>query len=364
MNITQVKASLPILIKAKITPLLMGIHGVGKTSGVKQFCEENGYEFRSFRLGQLADAGDMTGLPSIENGVTEFLQPAWWPTNGRGIIFLDEINRARRDLLQCVFELCEKGEMNGRKLPEGWAVIAAGNPDSDDYIVTSTDDKAFLDRFCVIKITSSYNDFLTYGKAQKFNKSVTGFITAHPAMLRGNNQDFTLKFVEPSDRSWEKVGLLANLYDNKEMDEATLNELVAGLVGTEASTTFISWKKNAEKPVEGAKVLKDYASVKEKIQTQITSENYRSDLLNETCNQILELLSPYAETDIPNQEYSNLVAFLNDIPNDIFTSTIHKCFKIPKLFMRMADDKILDAKTESALTDKQKATKNEKPEQK
>lgn len=358
MNINQLKNALPYLFKTKITPLVIGTHGVGKTSGVKQFCDENGFQFLSFRLGQLADAGDMTGLPSIENGVTEFLRPAWWPTEGKGVIFLDEINRARRDLLQCVFELCEKGTMNGRVLPEGWHVAAAMNPDTDDYTVTDCSDKAFLDRFCAIKISSSHEDFINYGRSKSFNKSVLSFIGAQPGMLRGNNQDFTLKFVEPSDRSWEKVGLLANLYDSGEMPETILNELVAGLVGLEASTAYMSWKKTSEKPVEGAKVLADYSSVQKTIKDYGDPANYRSDLLNETKQQVIEILKAEGKTITPS-EYENLVTFMLDLPNDVFYDLNKQMFRIPQVFLKLVDETRLYPKIQLCEVDKQTVKKNE-----
>lgn len=356
MNINQLKNALPFLFETGITPLIIGQHGVGKTSGVKQFCEEQDYKFVSFRLGQLADAGDMTGMPHLDvtNDVTRFLKPDWWPTEGKGIIFLDEINRARRDLLQCVFELCEKGTMNGRTLPAGWHVAAAMNPDTGDYTVTDVSDKAFLDRFCSIKISSSYKDFCDFGSSKGFNKSVINFISNHPAMLRGNNEDFNLKFVEPSDRSWEKVGLLANIYDSKRMPDDILNELVAGLIGLEASTAYMSWKKNSEKPIEGSAVLQGYDKVRKVIVEQSSAENYRPDLLNSTKQQILDHVKSLGEgTELPVPEYDNLVAFINDLPNDLFVEFVQQAFRIPSLFLKLADEVKIKEKTEKLVSEKE-----------
>jgi predicted AAA+ superfamily ATPase len=45
MNIQQLIDTLPFLIKAKLTPNIVGAHGIGKSSVVKQFAEKNGYSF-------------------------------------------------------------------------------------------------------------------------------------------------------------------------------------------------------------------------------------------------------------------------------------------------------------------------------
>ena len=154
MNIRDFKKSLPYLINANTAVMLVGHHGVGKSQGVKQFCDENELGFVDLRLGT-QDVGDILGLADFkvdDNGeriATKFMPPDWFPMdpNSRGLIFLDEINRARRDVLQAVFQLVLDKRIHTYELPKGWHVVAAMNPSTQDYIVTDLSDKAFLDRF-------------------------------------------------------------------------------------------------------------------------------------------------------------------------------------------------------------------------
>src|SRR5271165_2034424 len=119
MNIETLKESLPFLIKAEIPALLMGHHGVGKTQGTIQFAKETGSFCRIVNLGNL-EVGDVIGLADFlkddkgQNVATKFMVPDWVKElkefceknpDKVGILFLDEINRARRDVLQCVFPL-------------------------------------------------------------------------------------------------------------------------------------------------------------------------------------------------------------------------------------------------------------------
>ena len=343
VNLNQVKAALPYAFKANLVPLLHGIHGVGKSTSIREYTEENNMGFVDLRLGQM-EVGDLLGLPEITTDpktgdkITVFARPKWFPTEGRGVLFLDEINRSKRDVIQAVFQLVLDRKLHDYRLPEGWSVVAAMNPSNEDYQTLDLSDKAFLDRFCHLKITSSYQDFIAYGETKGFNKSILNFINTQPGLLRGNNQEFNLeKIIEPSDRSWAAAG---RLVDNKEIPEDILNELVTGLVGLAASTAFLSWKKISEKPVDGALVLKDYKKVKKIIVEQGNAENYRPDLVNETMNNILKLLEakPKEEEPVTDKEYKNLCAFLCDIPNDLFIKFNNELLKVPKLFVKLVDE--------------------------
>jgi len=355
MNIETIKKSIPYCNKHNICPLLIGLHGVGKSSAVRQYTEEQGIGFIDLRLGQM-ETGDLLGLPDIvtdENGhrVTVFARPKWFPTEGRGVLFLDEINRAKRDVLQAIFQLVLDRKIHDYTLPEGWQVVAAQNPSTEDYMVTEFD-RALNDRFCHIKVTSSYKDFLEYGNTKGLNKTVMNFISNQPGMLRGATKDFNLAYVTPSDRSMEQV---CRLMDDKEIPDDILNELVAGLVGLEAATALMAFRQTAEKPIEGAVILANYKKVQKTIQAQCDSKNYRPDLVNDTKGQVISIIQQRkAVEDFSDVEYKNLTAFMLDMPNDLFTDMVNQLVKIPnKLFLKLADDADLMDKANQCLAEKE-----------
>ena len=117
MNITNLKKSLPYIIESGVVPMLVGPHGSGKSQVIRQFCGENGYHMFDLRLGT-QDVGDLIGLADfkVENDrkVFEFAPPRWLVQcieyceknpDSKAIIFLDELNRGRRDVLQAMFQL-------------------------------------------------------------------------------------------------------------------------------------------------------------------------------------------------------------------------------------------------------------------
>ena len=102
--------------------LLMGKHGIGKSEIITAYYESKGMRVVPLFLGQMSDPGDIIGLPTKdeESGKTIFMPAYWFPTDGKPIVlFLDELNRARPEILQVVMDLVLNKKLAGRKLPEG-----------------------------------------------------------------------------------------------------------------------------------------------------------------------------------------------------------------------------------------------------
>ena len=329
MNIKQVKESLPFLFEANIAACITGHHGVGKSQSVAQFCNETSYihptkgkqnwGFVDLRLGTM-DVGDLLGLPDfITDGkgnkiATSFIRPEWFPTDpdSKGIIFLDEMNRARRDILQSVFQLVLDRKIHQHTLPKGWFVVSAVNPNTEDYIVTDIGDKAFLDRFCHIKLTPTAEEFFDFAKSTKVDQSVVRFLREQPKLLQADLEAFDVD-VKPSRRSWIAVDRLvkANTPIN------LLKHLVAGLVGTTAATAYIKSLSESDKPITGKDVVDDYDKYAKKIKEYSNAKTGgRQDMLKYTCDSLYEEVQ--GMKDKPTKEQGkNIQAFLKAIPKDL-----------------------------------------------
>lgn len=319
MNISTLKEALPYLFKANIATMIVGHHGVGKSQGVAQYAEENDMEFIDLRLGT-QDVGDLLGLADFERDkdgnlvATKFMRPDWFPTdpNSKGIIFLDEVNRARRDVLQAVFQLVLDKRLHRYVLPKGWQVIAAMNPNTGDYIVTDISDKAFMDRFCHIKLAPSRQEFFKYARERKFDDRLLQFLQEQPEMLQGELEAFDLSEVKPSRRSWEAIDKLIKVNTPVNI----LSELSQGLVGPVAATAFIKALNSVDKPINAKDVIDNYSKFQKRVQEYSDAKNARIDMLKFTCDSILEWVQSDKKA-LSKDQAKNLADFLWDIPRDL-----------------------------------------------
>lgn len=321
MNVKEVKESLPYLFQIGLTPLLIGPHGVGKSAGVKQYAQEHNMEFIDLRLGTM-EVGDLIGLADFEvdadgNKIsTQFFRPNWFPTDpdSRGVLFLDEINRANRDVLQAVFQLVYDRQLHDKVLPKGWQIVAASNPNTDDYTVTDISDKAFADRFCHIKVNYDADQWIEYAKSAKFNDSVIGFIANDKTMLSGEISQFDINYVKPSGRSYEFLSKLMNL----DSDKNIIKELAKGIIGPSETILFFEFLEKEEKPVSGLDVLENFKKVKDKLLEQIESDNPRLDMINRTTQDTIDTLSGLInDNKLKDKHSNNLVELTLILPKDI-----------------------------------------------
>src|SRR5690349_18667369 len=83
------------LVKHRLmfSTMIWGPPGIGKSSIVAQIAQGHDLEIVDLRLSQLAPT-DLRGLPVADNGVSRWYPPEFLPSEGKGILFLDELNLA------------------------------------------------------------------------------------------------------------------------------------------------------------------------------------------------------------------------------------------------------------------------------
>lgn len=215
MDIARTKRNLNYL-PLEISILISGNHGIGKSAIVKQVAKAQGIPCIDFRLSQ-NDVSDLKGMPFHVNGRTIFALPEFFPIKkedaeelkkllnltedislgrygDKGILFLDEINRAPREVQQAAFELVLDRRLNLRSLPDGWRVVAAINGDDSIYNVNEME-PAFLSRFCLIDLQPTYQEWLLWAEEEGLHEAVIQFIRKQPSFL-----DPTIELLKESSR--------------------------------------------------------------------------------------------------------------------------------------------------------------------
>jgi len=294
--------------------MLRAKHGVGKSSIVKQSAKDQGIQFHDVRLSQ-CEVGDIKGLPSIdtEKGITTFMKPYWWPRDpdSSGILFFDELNRASKDVLQAVFEICLDRRLDGEMLPSGWRVVTAINAD-DEYDVVELD-PALLDRWFVIDFDPTPAEWISWARSSDVNEVVIEFISRNPNLLDPPVGNLESGRVYPSRRSWVSLSDTITAMDITDSSEGILAQVTKGWVGREIAVMFEKFVTSEFSSLKGSDVLDRFDKFKEKIEESCSDIEVVSALADSVMNEV----SKRPKNKMKPECYDNLKKFLMTINKEV-----------------------------------------------
>lgn len=149
MNIFD-KDTQEYLLKVGRPVLLVGKHGVGKTSVLRSISTNFGLKMHELNASTLDPFVHIVGIPVTHEGKVIMNPPE--ELQQAEILFIDEINRADRPTRNALFEIVCDNSVNGKKLENLKLVVAAMNPPDGTYHVDALDeamDDRFLHKFNV-----------------------------------------------------------------------------------------------------------------------------------------------------------------------------------------------------------------------
>ena len=269
--------------------MLVGKHGIGKSEILTDFFKEKGMSVVALFLGQMADPGDLIGLPckNEENGKTEFMPPYWFPIDGKPIVlFLDELNRARPEILQTVMDLALNRKLAGRRLPEGSRIISAVNA-GEEYQLTDLD-PALVSRFNIVNFLPTCEEWLLWAKKSDIDTRVIDFIAENRIWLDKDpdareGADTGLDKT-PDRRAWKRVSdVISGKSELKDID----TKIISSIVGPKAAAAFIH-NAAVNKILTGREILTKFST--KKVQETLGSYGiHQLSVVNEGIYRCLEV---------------------------------------------------------------------------
>lgn len=267
--------------------MLAGAHGIGKSRILTEYYESKGIKVVTLFLGQMSDPGDLIGLPNKneETGKTDFLPPYWFPVDGEPIVlFLDELNRARPEILQSVMDLTLNRKLAGKALPGGSRIISAVNA-GEEYQLTDLD-PALVSRFNIYTFRPSVSEWLLWAQRSDIATEVVKFIESNSSYLDGHlrpdadNLDKT-----PDRRAWERV---SNVLKQSPAITNTLKKTISGIIGPEVANIFFESIRHDRK-LTGEDILNKFAENKKTLDRYSLPD---ISMVNDSMLRYLELNNP------------------------------------------------------------------------
>ncbi len=192
----------------KISTMIWGPPGIGKSSIVEQTATRNKIGFIDLRLSQLAPT-DLRGLPVADkvSGSSRWFPPEFLPRKGKGILFLDEINMAPPTMQGMAQQLILDRKVGSYVVPDGWFIWAAGNRKEDRATVFEMP-APLGNRFIHLDVSPDLDSFKAYAAQAGLHEQIAAFVTFRPALLHKMEAQ---QPAWPSPRSWTMANALHNV---------------------------------------------------------------------------------------------------------------------------------------------------------
>ena len=242
---------------------IWGAPGIGKTEILRQVADNLGCVVIEFHLATI-DPTDFRGVPKIEDVVgkgrsederTVSKIPAVFPTdNGPndkgGIMFFDELNRAKSVVLSAALPLCLGGRIGEYELPSKWIVVAAGNRPEDIGMGVTTIEPALANRFQHVNYAPTKDSWIKWAvKKDNINPSLIAFLNFNKQYFHKlMEDDETPNWASP--RSWEQASSKEYFKRGKDWNKflptKKIQAIYTNYVGADAAVQFVNYLKLQE----------------------------------------------------------------------------------------------------------------------
>ena len=221
--------------------LLLGAPGIGKTQIMEQVANECGIGLVSYTITHHTRQSAV-GLPFIREktygeqtySVTEYTMSEIIASvyekiekgKKEGILFIDEINCVSETLAPTMLQFLQCKTFGNQAIPEGWIIVAAGNPLEYNKSVRDFD-MVTLDRVRRIMVEPDYPAWKEYARRQRIHSGILSYLELRPQNFYRVQTDVDgMLFV--TARGWEDLSTLIQVYETlgQPVDEDLISEFI------------------------------------------------------------------------------------------------------------------------------------------
>lgn len=222
--------------------LLIGPPGIGKTAIMEQAAKECGVGLVAYTITHHTRQSAV-GLPQLvkkqfrerDYTMTEYTMSEivgsiyeYEERTGyrEGILFIDEINCVSETLAPTMLQFLQYKTFGNHRVPEGWVIVAAGNPQEYNKSVRELD-MAALDRVRTLHVEAEVSVWKEYAQKKGVHPAILSYLELHPehfyqVTLTRDRQEFV------TARGWEDLSVLLLAYEEQKfpIDKGFMEEFL------------------------------------------------------------------------------------------------------------------------------------------
>ena len=312
-------------------PLFSGDAGLGKSQLVQQWVKKQRekdpkFGFLDLRIAYM-EAPDLIGFPETEtdsNGKvrTQHRLPGFWPTEGNGLLLLEEPNRGTTGVMNCLMQLLTDRQIHDYIMPEGWIIAACVNPDSSNYDV-NTMDAALRDRFETFEVEYDPITFIDYVEASDWHSNVQMFLKSGIWVYKTPEELGSKESKYISPRTWSKMNAaeMAEVQKSRSLHRIVSNSILGKDIGNEYHKFCFD-----QAPVTAQDILKDKKAAFERLKLQSDVATYQGDMISATIESIEKYYGGAKKDCKDNQiDEETMAEVARIIPSDHAINLIKTC---------------------------------------
>lgn len=331
--------------------LLIGDTGIGKTAIVRGVAALNRVPCAIVNSAQEA-AEEVGGIPtaglerilgalvqiaakpddksSILNALEEVMHskyltykmPSWWEVvknNDKGILFIDEPNRAPEDVNQALFSLIESGKkmLRNDTLPPGWLVCLAINPASKGYYQVRELAAAFKRRTFQFQVVHDNEAWIDWAMRNNIHDSILGLARVHADAI-WTDPSKCEDPVPQTPAGWEEISdcIKTGVLDLNQLSKPEMRATLTGKIGEKPALQFTKYvMEKYSRPVMAKDIFEKPGwtkPIKEKFFEQ--QDAGKNDRMHASIEDILAYLRLLCENGkkIPDVIGTTLIKLINN----------------------------------------------------